>query len=389
MPNFYDKFGGVKIDYDLLYNLDNSQLSQLSAYLNQKGLSVIVDFSSGIDHTINLTLEDQVHEDYVRSKAIIDNVLAKMQTLGLVTAIVCTEQPPETNLRNPDTGIAAPWGDTATNASYKRPVQVAALRDIAQRAAAKNINIHVQNSPMDRKFGSIYDVKSIVDEINMPNLKVAANANYNSSLSSLLSASSTKTGAIILGSPTGPSNGIRPFYLSGQSAAPLTSYNVPRILDGGYADWNAITAEYNYLGSNLPLPTQPNINGTFETGSAGPWVGYTTVSAAAKLNGSYGMLITGPSLGISNIGRFVEVHLTNLLPETTYTVTANVKAVSGTGFLYVKEYGGADVTRSLTNDGQWHSYTLTFKTGSAGNAKIGFMRIPDNGDVYLDDVSIQ
>lgn len=60
---------GVMLDYEYLYSLDNNSLETFKYFLDEKELEVVVDFSRSIDHFIDLTLMNQVEENYLCNKS--------------------------------------------------------------------------------------------------------------------------------------------------------------------------------------------------------------------------------------------------------------------------------------------------------------------------------
>ncbi|XEC96038.1 carbohydrate binding domain-containing protein [Paenibacillus tarimensis] len=116
-------------------------------------------------------------------------------------------------------------------------------------------------------------------------------------------------------------------------------------------------------------PTPPLVqNGDFENGTLSGWTG---IGAAAQVwaayNSAYGVELLNP-------GNYAEQTITGLSPNTSYTLTVDAKGVSGTGqgYVYVKDYGGAQINKNIISDNNFHSMTITFTTGpDSTSATIG------------------
>jgi hypothetical protein len=119
---------------------------------------------------------------------------------------------------------------------------------------------------------------------------------------------------------------------------------------------------YGYNGTSLVK------NGDFENGNSATWTGVgPIVSGSAASNGTYG-------LELKYGGNYAEQTITGLKPNTSYVFTVNAKGVSGTGqgYVYVKDYGGAQLNQGVISDNNFHSTTINFVTGpNSTSATIG------------------
>ena len=133
------------------------------------------------------------------------------------------------------------------------------------------------------------------------------------------------------------------------------------------------------------------LDGGFETGSNSNW-GRSTGVAVQSTNargGRYAMQIIG-----DNRGLWQAVY--GLKPNTTYRARAFLKggSVNNSGYLYVRNHGGADVTTlnqaAKVNANGYTEVSLLFVTGpTATTAEIGIWRAGQGtGSLYIDDLQL-
>ncbi len=230
MPDFWNHFGGVKVDAPYVISRDRRQCAEDKKWLDQRKLRVVVDLSYYLDTFIHYTLMDSVHEDYARSTAIFASMLDKMHELGSTDLIICNEQRPDLHEPHP----VAKWK--------------AGVIWLCRRAAERGIAVYLQNT----KNISDCDPATIaarVREIDQTNLKMCANGNFTGDLSAAINHASDSLGLIVVGAQVNAEeNLIEPFFVSKQSPAALSGRNVGIVLDGGYKDWNQIHQECSYIG---------------------------------------------------------------------------------------------------------------------------------------------
>jgi hypothetical protein len=118
---------------------------------------------------------------------------------------------------------------------------------------------------------------------------------------------------------------------------------------------------YGYNGTSLVK------NGDFENGNTAVWTTTGVTGVSASYNSTYGLDLTSP-------GKYAEQTITGLTPNTTYVLTVDAKGVSGTGrgYIYVKDYGAAQINKSIISDNNFHNTPVIFVTGpSSTTATIG------------------
>ena len=109
-------------------------------------------------------------------------------------------------------------------------------------------------------------------------------------------------------------------------------------------------------------------NGDFENGNTVVWTGNGLLAhISAAVNSTFGLDLRSP-------GNYAEQTITGLSPNTTYVLTVDAKGVSSTGrgYVYVKDYGSAQINKSIVSDNTFHSTPVIFDTGpSSTSATIG------------------
>ncbi|GGD70851.1 hypothetical protein GCM10011514_38700 [Emticicia aquatilis] len=131
------------------------------------------------------------------------------------------------------------------------------------------------------------------------------------------------------------------------------------------------------------------INGGFESGSLTPW--WTGASTVTLVNnnartGIYAVSVIGNDVGVGT-------NISNLLPNTTYTLSGYMKASTAgqNGFVEVGNYDGTGnwISSTTTSVGTTYTqFTVTFTTGATNtSADIGMWRY-GTGTIYVDDFTL-
>lgn len=139
------------------------------------------------------------------------------------------------------------------------------------------------------------------------------------------------------------------------------------------------------------LQTVPALlsNGGFEAGSLSGWStnGSVVAGVTSPRTGSYSADVTGSNAGIYRT-------VTGLAPSTTYSLSGWVKAATSgqQAYLYVKNFGGAEVRSSTVSSTGYVQVTISFTTGSnSTSAELGLWRESTfgSGTVSLDDAMLR
>ena len=80
--------------------------------------------------------------------------------------------------------------------------------------------------------------------------------------------------------------------------------------------------------------------------------------------------------------------MVNLQPNTTYTLNAYVKVVSGSMFIGVTPTGGTVTNLSVTANSTFTKKSITFTTGTTTEYKIWFWSGTAGVEYYVDDVDL-
>jgi hypothetical protein len=155
-PTFFQHFDAAAVDWRYLAARDKQQLTIEAGWISRQGLRLYVDLTSGINLYPDLRLVDNVALDYAASRAVIQDVLRKMEVLGARDLILSLHRVPENNITAAETWAA--FGRT--------------LRQISAEAAAADITMYLR--PCLKYRCLLVDMADLVRRVAAPNLRLAA-----------------------------------------------------------------------------------------------------------------------------------------------------------------------------------------------------------------------
>jgi len=155
-PTFFQHFHGVSVDWKYLHAKESNILKQEAEWINRQKLKIIVDLTSGVDFYPELRLIDNLHEDYVNSMAIIEDVIEKMQILKATELILPLHRFPENNFTRQQT-----WDSFKT--TFIRLCKYAKQYGI-------NLNLRMALGRPPYTFKQAVD---FIEGVNAPNLRLA------------------------------------------------------------------------------------------------------------------------------------------------------------------------------------------------------------------------
>jgi len=141
-------------------------------------------------------------------------------------------------------------------------------------------------------------------------------------------------------------------------------------------NWIKFTATNNGPNTNNLVK-----NPGFETGNLNSWGGF---SAREVVNnnvnsGTFSAKVTG----VAGLQQVITVK-----PNTTYTLSAQIKTQGGQGILGVKNYGGSEKGTGTTSS-SYVLKTITFTTGNTNTIATIYLFVPGNGTIaFGDDFSV-
>ena len=94
-PEYLENFGGVKIDGTYLFSRSIGQCKKESELIKNSGLDIVIDLNREINNYPNLTWLSELEHAYKRSTDIHENILAKMEVMGIVNIIIGSHMRPE------------------------------------------------------------------------------------------------------------------------------------------------------------------------------------------------------------------------------------------------------------------------------------------------------
>lgn len=238
--DFFGFFEGVKIDGTYLWNLSEEACIEEGRWLSKHKVKVIVDLIRELNHYPNLTWTKELNS-YGQGKAMMDNILLKMDLLGSKDIIIGSHMRCEL------------WSTaTYTNSSSIKT----GMKVFINAAKERGITVHIQHREYQnypgRLLASPTETKSLVDEFSgtrfAANLGIVTNETY------LTGIAGNKLGLVIIAykgdasldcrNPLykGMYNKLKPDYKS------VSRLGVPMILDAEYENWNEVILDCDELG---------------------------------------------------------------------------------------------------------------------------------------------
>ena len=157
-PTFFEHFDGVLIDWTYLHKTEKEALAKEAGWLSRQGLRIVADISSGLNLYPDLRLIDNDPEEFAASLAVINDVLAKMETLHSKDLLISFHRYPENN-----------FTDEQTSNSF-----VSNIKKVCQQAGKKNITVSLRLMP-EKSLWNLEEAEKIRTQIAEPNLRLAPN----------------------------------------------------------------------------------------------------------------------------------------------------------------------------------------------------------------------
>jgi len=155
-PTFFEHFDGVVVDWRYLHDREIKPLAYEARWIGRQKLRVAVDLSSGMNSYPTMRLVDNQLEDYAIGMEMIDDVLAKLGTLGAKDLIFSLHRAPENNFTAEQASAAFEQG----------------MKNLAIKAAAFGVTVHVRVT-LEKATQRIADLVGMIERAAQPNLKLA------------------------------------------------------------------------------------------------------------------------------------------------------------------------------------------------------------------------
>ncbi len=152
-PTFFQHFDRIVIDWKYLRDKEMSILANESGWINQQGLKLIVDFSSGLNLFPDLRLVNNDSLEYVRSMESIKSVIDKMTVLGASDLIITRHRMIENNF---------------TREQFFKSLSHT-LKEICQYSAKNNINVNLKITS-GSNAATLEQISKLMESVNEPNL---------------------------------------------------------------------------------------------------------------------------------------------------------------------------------------------------------------------------
>ena len=237
---FFAYFGGVKVDGNYLWNKSVEACQEESEWLKEKNIQLIIDLIPQIDLYPNLTWVKELGTPYTRSKTVMDNILKKMEIMGISKVIIGSHMRCEH------------WSSTTvTNEqSIKNGMKI-----FIDAAKQKGITIYIQHRSYERYPGRLLaspsETKRLVNEFS--GTYFSMNLGIVSNMQNVLSEAGNKLGMIIYACQGSADFDLRNPLYKGSYRGNRPDYgslpvDIPQILDANYVNWNEIVNDCRILG---------------------------------------------------------------------------------------------------------------------------------------------
>ena len=154
-PTFFRHCDSAMVDWRHLHSRDIRELREESGWLKRQGLHILVDLSSGVNLFPDIRLVDNDAGENARSRAMLRDVLEKMEALGAKDLVVARHQYLEQNMT-----------DGQVRESMARN-----LKALCRDAAKRGITVHLRSTPL--KFTSTGDLAAWRKAVGEPNFRAA------------------------------------------------------------------------------------------------------------------------------------------------------------------------------------------------------------------------
>ena len=159
-PTFFQNFDGVAIDWKYLSQREKKALEQESIWLRLQKPQIWVDLTSGINLFPDLRLVNNIESEYRKSMNTIYDVIDKMRIIGSQNLVMSLHKTIENNISLEDT-----WKELNRS-----------VTEICKYADNSGIKVHLRLVAGNKlPAGRLDDALRLMDQVNMPNLRLAIN----------------------------------------------------------------------------------------------------------------------------------------------------------------------------------------------------------------------
>jgi hypothetical protein len=159
-PTFFQNFDGVAVDWKYLSQREVKTIEKESIWLRLQKPQIWVDLTSGINLFPDLRLVNNIESEYRISMNTIYDVIDKMRIIGSQNLVISLHKTIENNISLEDT-----WKE------LKRSVT-----EICKYADKSGIKVHLRLVAGNKlPAGRLDDALRLMDQVNMPNLRLAIN----------------------------------------------------------------------------------------------------------------------------------------------------------------------------------------------------------------------
>lgn len=243
-PEYMDHFGGIKIDGTYLLSRSEEKCLEEAEVIKKTGLKIIVDLCREINNYPNLTWLSEIEHSYERSKLVQQNILKKMELMGIKQVIISSHMRPEQ------------WRPDIKRSQEESIIS--GISEFVKKANDSGITVSIQNAMYkhypSRLLAKPDEVIRLVTDLKKKygNVKLAANLGFGDDPFILTAGSRDNLNICIVAAEGSNLFDYRvPFSKSGNIVKFEIDKNVMVVFDADYKNVNELIDEKNFIQSGI------------------------------------------------------------------------------------------------------------------------------------------
>jgi len=226
-PEYLEHFGGIKVDGTYLFLRSNEKCASEAELIKKIGLKIIVDLTRETNNYPNLTWLAELGHSYTRSVLMRQNILQKMQIMGIENIIIGSHMRPEQ------------WRQDIKRSQEESIIS--GMSEFIKNANSSGIEVSIQNMMFkhypSRLLASPDEVCKLVSAFEKEGMNVsfAANLGFGEDPINLISSCENQLKICVVASEGSKLYDYRvPFLKSGRNQKPVIVKNIKIVFDADY-----------------------------------------------------------------------------------------------------------------------------------------------------------
>ncbi len=243
-PEYMIHFGGVKIDGTYLLARSEEKCREEAEVMKKTGLKIIVDLCREINNYPNLTWLSEIEHSYERTTLIQQNILKKMELMGIKQVIISSHMRPEQ------------WRPDIKRSQEESIIS--GISEFIKKANESGITVSIQNAMYkhypSRLLAKPDEVIRLVTDLKTKysNVKFAANLGFGDNLIKLTTGGKDNLNICIIAAEGSNLYDYRvPFSKTGNIVKFDIDKNVMVVFDADYKNVNELIDEKSFIQSGI------------------------------------------------------------------------------------------------------------------------------------------